>query len=237
MSMFRSGRPYGSQSQQFQQRPGTYDLFVALRYLGTEIDPRITRPLTSADIVTVYNLLNPHPVSLASIPNPSNLDVALSTRALEAGGNLASILAQLDSKTSTLFKATQNIGNTSFAATQTARANLMTKPEREDLTDYGGTYSPNNTGVQVIAGVSGKQIKVFDCGYEILVAGLHYFYFGTSTTLPTLPTTKVFLFGSAVGRVRQTQTAPHVSAAGDSLYIASAVSDANMPADAHAVIE
>lgn len=56
---------------------------------GTLIDPRSIRALTSADIVSaiksgtwnIDNLLNPHPVSLASIPNPSNLDVALSTRA------------------------------------------------------------------------------------------------------------------------------------------------------------
>jgi hypothetical protein len=34
--------------------------------------------------VSLSTLLNPHPVSLASIPNPSNLDVALSTRATGA---------------------------------------------------------------------------------------------------------------------------------------------------------
>ena len=51
---------------------------------GVVIDPRQIRALVAADIVTVNNLLNPHPVSLAAIPNPPNLDVALSTRASEA---------------------------------------------------------------------------------------------------------------------------------------------------------
>ena len=46
------------------------------------------RALTALDIVTVDNLLNPHPVSLSSIPNPSNLDVALSTRLKPADLNL-----------------------------------------------------------------------------------------------------------------------------------------------------
>jgi len=46
------------------------------------------RLLTASDIVTVNNLLNPHPVSLSSIPNPSNLDVALSTRLKPADLNL-----------------------------------------------------------------------------------------------------------------------------------------------------
>ncbi len=98
-------------------------------YGGAVIDPRIIRTLTSADVVTVNNLLNPHPVSLASIPNPPNLDVLLSSRfkpgdsigntafianagtnlntsalALEAGGNLASILAKLDVALSTRLK-------------------------------------------------------------------------------------------------------------------------------------
>lgn len=71
---------------------------IVLTKTGAIIDPRTIRALTSSDIVTVNNLLNPHPVSksgtwnidnllnphpvsLASIPNPSNLDVALSTRA------------------------------------------------------------------------------------------------------------------------------------------------------------
>jgi hypothetical protein len=35
------------------QRAGTLDLFTALRYAGTEIDPRAIRALTSADIVTI----------------------------------------------------------------------------------------------------------------------------------------------------------------------------------------
>lgn len=89
--------------------------------------------LTAADIVTVANLLNPHPVSLASLPNPPNLDVPLSTRFKpgDSVGNtgfnvnnwpldfpdalaearLLSVLGQLDVKTSALFQSGQNIGN------------------------------------------------------------------------------------------------------------------------------
>lgn len=59
---------------------------------GGIIDPRSIRALTSSDVVSaaksgtwnIDNLLNPHPVSLASIPNPPNLDAALSTRAAAA---------------------------------------------------------------------------------------------------------------------------------------------------------
>lgn len=65
---------------------------------GNLIDPRAIRALTSSDIVSaiksgtwnIDNLLNPHPVSLASIPNPSNLDVALSTR-LKPADTLAAV--------------------------------------------------------------------------------------------------------------------------------------------------
>jgi hypothetical protein len=64
---------------------------------ATDLD---IRNLTATDIVTVNNLLNPHPVSLSSIPNPSNLDVALSTRIKPADLNLdADKDLQVDVKT------------------------------------------------------------------------------------------------------------------------------------------
>jgi len=64
---------------------------------ATDLD---IRDLTATDIVTVNNLLNPHPVSLSSIPNPSNLDVALSTRIKPADLNLdADKDLQVDVKT------------------------------------------------------------------------------------------------------------------------------------------
>jgi hypothetical protein len=48
------GIVYGSQGQQILQRASTYDLLAALRYQGSEIDPRSIRTLASTDIVTAY---------------------------------------------------------------------------------------------------------------------------------------------------------------------------------------
>jgi hypothetical protein len=49
------GKVYGSQSQQLKQRTSTYELIVQLAHAGAEIDPRQTRLLTAADMVTVDN--------------------------------------------------------------------------------------------------------------------------------------------------------------------------------------
>lgn len=119
------------------------------------------------------------------------------------------------------------------------RNSMLVKPEREDLlSGFGGTFSPNTNGVVVIPGVANQTVKVWAAGYEILVAGLHYYYFGTSSTPPGLPSPKVFLVGSAVGRNRQTFTNPmNTGAAGDGLWLYAAVNDANMPADGQAVVE
>jgi len=51
------GIVYGSQGQQILQRASTYDLLAALRYQGSEIDPRSIRTLISTDIVTAYGNL------------------------------------------------------------------------------------------------------------------------------------------------------------------------------------
>jgi hypothetical protein len=56
---------------------------------GTDIDPRQIRPLTADDIITIANQIardiDGHAqVDVLTVPNPSNLDVALSTRASEA---------------------------------------------------------------------------------------------------------------------------------------------------------
>jgi hypothetical protein len=51
------GIVYGSQGQQILQRASTYDLLAALRYQGSEIDPRAIRTLASTDIVTAYGNL------------------------------------------------------------------------------------------------------------------------------------------------------------------------------------
>lgn len=66
---------YGSQAQQLLQKATTYELLAWINNFPTDYFK------ANQNIGNVANLLNPHPVSLASIPNPSNLDVALSTRA------------------------------------------------------------------------------------------------------------------------------------------------------------
>lgn len=153
--------------------------------------------------------------------------------ALEAG-NLATIagkdfatqttLAAIKAKTDLIATAV----NTSDTK-QATRTNLLVKPEREDLISLAGVVSPNAAGVQIVAGTGGQKIKVYDCALHAAVAGLHYFYFGTSTTPPT-PLTAFGTINSA-GLVQKTFVQPRVSAAGDNLYIYSSVSETNMPYD------
>jgi len=98
-------------------------LLVQLVNAGVEIDPRDV----TVTIATISNLLNPHPVSLSSIPNPSNLDVALSTRASEtelqqkletADLSIEAVTKYLNANVKNFptdyFKAGNNIGNTGF---------------------------------------------------------------------------------------------------------------------------
>jgi len=157
-------------------------------YAGVAIDPRIIRLLTSLDIVTIDNLLNPHPIS-GTVTVDNLLDP--------------------------------------HPVTQLTRKNLLTKPEREDLTSLGNVASPNNAGVQIIAGVTGQKIKVYDAGYHGAVDGLHYFYFGTSTTA----TAKRFCTMNLKGLVHKTFVQPRIGGAGDGLYLFSSVSETNMPYD------
>lgn len=68
---------YGNLDQ-LQQKPTTKELLVWINNFPTDYFK------ANQNIGSVANLLNPHPVSLGSIPNPSNLDVLLSTRATGA---------------------------------------------------------------------------------------------------------------------------------------------------------
>jgi len=123
---------------------------------------------------------------------------------------------------------------------QTTRTNLTVKPEREDLTSYAALISPNGAGVQLIAGSGSLKIKVKKWGYQSTVAGQHFFYFGTSTTAPTLsatPTAKVFGVQFTAGTYRQTSTDPDVGAAGDGLYFYSANAESNMTVEWQSVQE
>jgi len=98
---------------------------------------------------------------------------------------------------------------------------------REDLISYGSVASPNNNGALLIAGSEGMQIKVYDAGYHAGVDGLHYFYFGTSTS----PTTKRFCTMNKALPMHKTFVCPRVSEEGDSLYLYSSVNDINIPYD------
>lgn len=122
---------------------------------------------------------------------------------------------------------------TSPQVIQTTRSLLTVKPEREDIISLGGVASPNNAGVAIVTGVAGQKVKVYDAGYEALAAGLHYFYFGTSTTA----TAKRLMASSTKGARFKTFVQPRVSADGEGLYLFSAVSETNMPYDAGYVQE
>jgi hypothetical protein len=114
------------------------------------------------------------------------------------------------------------------------RTFLPVMPEREDLISDGFIISPNAAGVKLISGVQGLKIKIFKWGYHSTVDGQHFFYFGTSTTAPTLGTSqtkKVFGVSLKTGHYRQTSISPDVSGAGDDLYFYSANAESNMSVD------
>ncbi len=98
---------------------------------------------------------------------------------------------------------------------------------RKDIVSLGGVVSPNGAGVQVITGVSGKKISVYDAGFHGAVDGLHYFYFGTQTT----PTNKVFCAVNTKGLVFKSFVQPRTGGDGESLYVYSAVAETDMPYD------
>lgn len=257
----------------------TNPLLVRLSNGTTWIDPRdrnwtITENLnrswllTASDVVAavksgtwnIDNLLNPHPVSLASIPNPSNLDIALSLLARETTlGTVHGHVESIDGKITACNTGSVTIGAALPAGTnaigklaansgvdigdvdvtslpnvaQATRTNLKTQPEREDLVSLGGVASPNAAGVQILAPSGQLKPKVYDCEYEVLAAGLHYFYFGTSTAA----TTKRFLTRTTVGVNSKSFVQPRVGEAGDGIYLYSAVAETNMPYDLGYVLE
>ena len=110
---------------------------------------------------------------------------------------------------------------------QATRASLKVQPEREDIISLGGVASPNAAGVQIVAPSGSLKPKVYDCEYEVLAAGLHYFYFGTTTAA----TTKRFLTRQTIGVNSKSFVQPRVGEAGDGIYLYSAVSETNMPYD------
>lgn len=76
---------------------------------------------------------------LSVLPNPSNLDVTLSTRALEEGGNLASILAKLDIASSLILNA---LGiETVFNRSVTGATGIVTYEFRPDVGEVFEVYA------------------------------------------------------------------------------------------------
>jgi hypothetical protein len=150
-------------------------------------------------------------------------------RALTAADIVTVLCANLDVALSTRFKPTDSIGNTTFGATQATRTSLKVQPEREDIVSLGGVASPSAAGVQLVAPNGTKVPKVYDAEYEGFADGLHYFYFGTTTS----PTTKRFLSRGTAGVNSKTfnSSAPRVGAAGDGIYLYASVSETNMPYD------
>lgn len=204
---------YGSQTQKLLQRASTYDAIVQLRHNGVEIDPTAIRALTSSDAITAYGSLD----KLQQQATTKELFVQISHAGVVKDPTQIRALTSSDVVT----------------AQQTTRASMTVKPEREDLINLGGVASPNNNGVEIVALNGTKKVKVFDAGYEAVTAGLHYFYFGTTTS----PTTRRFCSRQTVGVRAQSFPTPRVSNAGDGLYLYSAVSDANIPYDVNYVLE
>jgi len=186
----------------------------------------VTRGLLTADDITtalqggdwvIANLLNPHPISISSPLTGGKVDI----RALIAADKVTvdNLLNPHPVSLATLLNP--------HPVTQTTRTLMVVKPEREDLTSLGGVASPNNAGVQIIAGSGGKKIKVYDAGFHGAVDGLHYFYFGTSTT----STTKRFCTVNKLGLIHETFVQPRIGNSGDGLYLFSSVAETNMPYD------
>jgi len=203
-----------------------------ITYQGVAIDTRIIRLLTALDKVTVDNLLNPHPVSgtvaISNLLNPHPVSISsplvggrLDIRLLSSSDvvTVDNLLNPHPVSLSTLLNP--------HPVTQLTRTNLLTKPEREDLTNLGGVASPNNAGVQVVAGVAGQKVKVYDAGYHAGQDGLHYFYFGTTTT----STTRRLCTCNKALLIHKTFVQPRIGNSGDGLYIFSSVAETNMPYD------
>jgi len=132
---------------------------------GAVIDPRQIRALVAADIVTVNNLLNPHPVTHA---NFANLDVLLSSRASEA--TVAAILARLDVALST--RASQATVASILAqldvalssrASEATLASILAKldnpldPMVVDVNNWPATYDVSDRAARLLGIVYGSQ--------------------------------------------------------------------------------
>lgn len=230
----------GSQDQTLKQRTGTYELLVQLAHSGTEIDPRDVSDraarllgviantefdvgnFPSFALETTLGTVHGHVDSIDGKITACNTGSVTIGAALPAGSNAIGKLAA---------NSGVDIGDVDVLSlpnvAQATRANLKVQPEREDLVSLGGVASPNAAGVQIVAASGSLKPKVYDCEYEVLAAGLHYFYFGTTTTA----TTKRFLTRSTKGVNSKSFVQPRIGEAGDGIYLYSAVSETDMPYD------
>jgi len=198
--------PYGSQIQGLQQRGTSYDLYVALRQAGSELST--SNPIFAGIVDALGNRL------------PSMDAVA------RAG------FVKVTDGTETLAIDTSN--RAEVTPYQATRSNLNVKSERDSgKTVLGGTYSPSNAGVQVVAPSGSLVPKVFSASYEGAATGIHYLYFGTSTTA----TTRRFMVRNTSGPIAQSFPHPICGNAGDGIYIFSTNAETNMPVAVEYVLE
>ena len=129
---FPTDYPDASVLTELQEKLETADLSLeaVTKYLNVNVK---TLPN-----VTLASQVNPFTSNLP-IANPSNLDVALSTRALESGGNLASIKAKTD-----------NIDTALSARTHT----------KHDAKTYKTAVFDASASGNLVAAVAGKVIKL-----------------------------------------------------------------------------
>jgi len=240
------GRVYGSQGAQLLQRATTYDTLVQLRHNAAEIDPRDRNWTITEALARSWNL--------GASDVPDLLDRAArilgkvygSLDVLQQQATTKELLVQIahagTPKDPTQIRAlttadeitakSPTAANLKMEPTQTTRTNLTVMPEREDATNLGGTVSPNNAGVQIVAPSGSLKPKVYDAGYHAGISGLHYFYFGTSTTA----TTRRFCTLNSTGLIHKTFVTPRVGNAADGIYLFASVSDPNIPYDLNYVL-
>lgn len=208
---------YGSQGQQVQQRAVSYDLYTAIRQGGAELS--LTNALFTDEIDRAARLLG-------RVYGSQGQQLSQRATTYELMVQLAHQGTEYDARQTRALTASDIV-----TAQQATRTSLKAQTEREDLTRQGGTYSPNNSSVSIVTAVAGQKIKLWRAAYHAAVDGLHYLYFGTSPTPPSLPSSKVLLMSSKAGHYRESFTQPEPGAASEALYLFSAVSETSMPCD------
>jgi len=216
------GKIYGNQGQPLEQRATTFDLMVQLRQLGVEIDPRDRN--WTLGVSDVPDLSDRATRLLGVVYGSQGQQILQRATTYDLIVQLRAAGVEYDARSIRALTASDIV-----TAVQATRTSLKTQPEREDLVSLGGAVNiTGGSGTQIIAGVSGQYVKVFDAGYDALTAGLHYFYFGTSST----PTTRRLLTRqSGTGAILKSFSQPRKGDLADGLWLYSSVSETNLPYD------